>query len=235
MMFVLFGLDSFIINRARRDRVREKSFFLLLVLITTVHPNVADTAFQVFFCQAVRCHLSLLLVLIAIFLQVFGHVHPWLEADFTMQCFQGVWWLLAIYSIIVIGLYIMGLPLVMVFVLRKRKQKVSIRQTTCCHLICFPPFQLMKLHQEMAKNYVECTARQANLYFKALLQWEHLSFLHIDYNHVYYFESIEITRKLIFTAGVQTLEQYFPRVGLGLAIFLSIFSMNIQVGCFHCL
>eukprot|EP00854_Cymbomonas_tetramitiformis_P005775 gene5775-6965_t len=203
--------------------------FLLVVL----HPSVSTTMFSIFDCDAIY-HRK-------------GYIQYWLSSDRQMQCFSTMWWVYAWLALIVILVYIIGMPVAMLMILYHFKQQKLVmcgNRTKYCYLRSLRLSRKNKwfsmddeVREEVKPFFVQSGRVSVNARNKSLMvtRLDSLELrrligpIYCDFQRPYWwFSSYEIFQKLFQTSFVTLVNLVNPDYGIVYGLIVAITSLMIQ-------
>ena len=199
--------------------------------LVLIHPTVTMTMVKLFSCAA-----------------VLGYQREWLKADVRYQCMDGPWWTFASVSISMIGIFTIGLPVIMIvslvrarhrlnearLVVRRRykswrkREKEKVLQRRVALLRGEVPEPLVDDEEEAMTNKDILSVYL--IYYRYVREWDQFLFLHRDFRiEFYYWELVEIMRKLLLVSVVVVIGSQFTGYDLvfGITVLALFFAMHL--------
>eukprot|EP00295_Goniomonas_pacifica_P044424 CAMPEP_0175912910 /NCGR_PEP_ID=MMETSP0108-20121206/8982_1 /TAXON_ID=195067 ORGANISM="Goniomonas pacifica, Strain CCMP1869" /NCGR_SAMPLE_ID=MMETSP0108 /ASSEMBLY_ACC=CAM_ASM_000204 /LENGTH=580 /DNA_ID=CAMNT_0017235261 /DNA_START=57 /DNA_END=1799 /DNA_ORIENTATION=+ len=180
----------------KKKRFSDLLLYIMLFSLSVIHPAVSRTIFDVFNCQ-----------------QVFGYDSPWLKADLDLQCLTSTWWPLAAVALFVFMTYVVGFPVGVLLLLRKRNVA-----------------RLRAGNALRGLDYLEASPEQVNLFLKTIHKWDQLRFLHGDYTrNLFFWEVLEMIRKLLLSSVLLAVAEYIRGFDTMFGLLVLMMFSNIHM------
>ena len=199
--------------------------------LVLIHPTVTMTMIRLFSCTP-----------------VLGYRREWLRADVRYQCFDSSHWVFAIVAISVIFIFTVGLPVFFFVQLvrrrhrldeaqaivrrryqgwRKRvKEKVVQRRVALLRGLEPEPLKDPEEESMINRDLLSCY----QIYYAYVREWDQLLFLHRDFTlDRFYWELVEVVRKLLLVSVVVIVGNYAPGYDLvfGIINLFGFFALHL--------